>query len=96
MDSPARGLTKEDKVNENAKHHDRGDELREEFRIKWPGVCGRGEGGRTMTAMVPENGKNVAASGAGFQRHAPLIAESHQIARHTRALDSREPFRFTR
>lgn len=62
-------LPEENQVNQNGEHHQRRDDLQQLFRIKRLCRFGRYEGGRTMTAMISESGKCVAAGRAGFEGH---------------------------
>ena len=76
-------LAKEDQVNENAQHrHGHDDHLLQVFRIKGPRRnCPRC--GTTMTTMMIDDGKRVAAGGARFQWHMIPIADIDLIARNT-------------
>jgi len=76
-------LAKEDQVNENAQHHRGHDYLLQVFRIKEPRRNCPGCGS-TMTAMMIDGGKRVAADGAGLQWHMIPIADIDLIARNTR------------
>ena len=76
-------LAKEDQVNENAYHHRDHNYLLQVFRIKVPRRnCPRC--GSTMTAMMIDDGKRVAAGGARLQWHMIPIADIDLIARNTR------------
>jgi hypothetical protein len=76
-------LAKEDQVNENAQHHHGHDyHLLQVFRIKEPRRnCPRY--GTTMTAMMIDDGKRVAAGGARLEWHMTPIADIDLIARNT-------------
>ena len=76
-------LAKEDEIDENAQYHQRHDYWLQVFRIKEPrGNClGCGS---TMTAMMIDDGKRVAADGARLQWHMIPIADIDLIARNTR------------
>ena len=76
-------LAKEDQVNENAQHHhSHDDHLLQLFRIKGPRRnCPRRD--TTMTAMMIDDGKRVAAGGARLQWHNIPIADIELIARNT-------------
>ena len=76
-------LAKEDQVNENAQHHHgHDDHLLQLFRIKGPRRnCPRRD--TTMTAMMIDDGKRVAAGGARLQWHSIPIADIELIARNT-------------
>jgi len=80
-------LAKEDQVNENAKHHRGHDHLLQVFRIKGARRdCRRC--GSTMTAMMIDDGKRVAAGGARLQWHMIPIADIDRIARNTRGKEN--------
>jgi hypothetical protein len=76
-------LAKEDQVNDNAqRHHGHDYHLLQVFRIKGPrGNCPRC--GSTMTALMIDDGKRVAAGGARLQWHMIPIADIDLIARNT-------------
>ena len=80
-------LAKEDQVNENPKHHCGHDHLLQVFRIKGARRdCPRC--GSTMTAMMIDGGKRVAACWARLQWHMIPIADIDLIARNTRGKEN--------
>jgi hypothetical protein len=76
-------LAKEDQVNDNAyQYYGHDNQLLQVFRIKGPRWnCPRCSS--TMTAMMIEDGKRVAAGGARLQWHMVPIADIDLIARNT-------------
>ena len=76
-------LAKEDQVNDNAyQYYGHDNQLLQVFRIKGPRRnCRRC--GSTMTAMMIDDGKRVAAAGTRFQWHMIPIADIDLIARNT-------------
>ena len=90
-------LAKEDQVNDNAyQYYGHDNQLLQVFRIKglrWN--CPRCSS--TMTAMMIDDGKRVAAGGARLQWHMTPIADIDLIARNTRGEENRvasKPFTF--
>ena len=82
-------LAKEDQVNDNAyQYYSHDNQLLQVFRIKGPRRnCPRC--GSTMTAMMIDDGKRVAAGGARLQWHMIPIADIDLIARNTRKEEMR-------